>query len=154
MAYRYLVLAGALAIGCTSAPPAHPVAPARMSPPFAFTFTPTPTTCSDSGPGNDTVYDSRAVAEQPRVRRVGPALVPENLTSRKAPPGRVVVSLVVGVDGRVLPGSVAVTATTDSAWDGVAKNAYANSLWWPGCLNGKRVAVRTSAALTFQREGP
>jgi len=95
----------------------------------------------------DGVYSERTVDEPPE-RVSSPPLEYPRLLVQAGIEGRVLVTAVVGTDGRVEPGSVEVVESTNRAFDLPSKRLVERSVFRPGKVRGE--PVRTLIQLPIQ----
>lgn len=98
--------------------------------------------------GDTTVYDSLALTEQPhRIHFPAPAY-PRQLQFAGIG-GQVLVTAIIGPDGRVERNSVKVLVTSDSLFVPPTVDAVRHARFTPGKINGRAVRARTTFPLRY-----
>jgi hypothetical protein len=108
--------------------------------------------CPAAGPADPrdtTVYTEGSLTARPE-RVAGPSpRYPTDLRAAKSR-GRVLVQLIVGVDGLPEPRSVRVVFSTDSAFDAPAADAIRASRWCSGRIGNRPVRVLVQQPVNFE----
>jgi TonB family protein len=107
------------------------------------------TSCSDLTNADTTVYDTTQVTEKPFARSGPFPRYPVNLRQRGIE-GSVTLSVVVNADGRVDRRSITVFRGSYTEFEREAIRWAEGSLFWPGCLEGRPVRVRTTLPMDFK----
>jgi len=109
---------------------------------------PRTTSCVDSISHDTTVYDPTQLTEVPLVRRAIPPMVPIELL-RPGVKLQVMLSLIIGPDGKVEPQSIAIVDSSHTAFDREAVRVGRATEFWPGCRYTQAVRVRALFPVTY-----
>lgn len=130
-------VAVALLAACASTPPAPTTTAAAPMPACA-------------GAVADTAVYTFDQVDVPPAYRSGPApLYPPDLR-RQGVNGRVTLSYVVQGDGTVDASTLAVTKSTNPAFEAPSLTMMRATQFWPGCRGGKPVRTRVQQSVAFE----
>ena len=94
------------------------------------------------------VYSDTAV-DQPPERISSPPLEYPKLLQQAGIAGRVLLSAIVGVDGKIEAGSVEILESTNEAFELPSKSLLERSLFRPGKVDGEPVRTRINLPIQF-----
>ena len=91
--------------------------------------------------------------DQPPRRISSPIPIYPELLQRAGIGGRVVATLVVDVDGKVVPGSVEIIESSNPAFDSAAVAMMSGTRWHPATVNGEPARAMVQLPMEFRVEG-
>ena len=108
--------------------------------------------CAGLASPDSAVYEETRVDVKPAIR-VGPLLVYPREARAMGVQGRVVVSAIIGFDGKTEPSSVQVVHRVDSDLDREAVRYVRAAAFFPACVAGRAVRVHVSIPVEFRLGG-
>jgi len=108
--------------------------------------------CATALPLDSIIHDAREVTTKPQLRAYPDLHYPDRARREKVT-GRVVVSFVVGADGLPEASSVRAIGGFNNELNAAAAEFVGASRYWPGCLSGRPVRVRTTQEVNFRIGG-
>ena len=105
--------------------------------------------CAEAPPLDSIIHDTSEVATKP-VLYAYPDLHYPDRARQKRISGSVDVFFVVGPDGLAEPASIRAIGGFDEELNTTAAQFVGASRYWPGCLRGQRVRVRTRQRVAFR----
>lgn len=108
--------------------------------------------CATAPPLDSMIYETSEVTTKPQLYSYPDLHYPDR-ARRERITGTVVVSLVVGADGLPEPRSIRANGGFAKELNDAAAEFVGASRYWPGCLSGRPVRVRTTQKVDFRIGG-
>ena len=105
--------------------------------------------CVTAVPLDSIIHDTREVTTKPQLRAYPDLHYPDRARREKIT-GSVVVSFVVGADGLPEASSIRAIGGFANELNNAAAEFVGASRYWPGCLSGRPVRVRTTQEVNFR----
>ncbi len=105
---------------------------------------------SDASSPPPPALDARAAdLDQPPSRLSGPPPIYPELMKKAGIGARIVATLIVGIDGKVEPGSVEIVESSNEAFNGPAISMMSGTRWQPALVDGEPVRTVVQCPMEF-----